>query len=124
MKSKTVKLKNIADMVQPIKRLMKQEVPVKAAYNIAKNIKKVDEEWSLIVQFGNSLVAKYGKENESGTPEIKSEDVEAIKSYNDEIAQYLETEIELEYYPIPLSDLENCKLSVSDTMALEVLIEE
>jgi hypothetical protein len=116
-----IKLIQIYDMEEPLKKVMKQDVPIKIAYKLAKNIKKINDEYMIIVNQKNNLIKKYGKESEGVISVLQ----ENINKYTEEFSEYLNTEIELDIDKINISELGNSiKISTMDIIALDLILEE
>lgn len=92
----------------------------KTTYNIARIVKKVDQESALYNDLRVKIVQKYGTENEGkGTYTIPSENKEGFER---EIKELHETEFDIERYKLETSEIEGVKLTPVEIQALEPMI--
>lgn len=117
--TKTMKLKDLYVMLEPLKKLASQQVPIKAAYSLSKTMKVLNLEYEIIDAQRLSLLAKYTEKDD------KDQDVLNKTMFLQDFNEYLEAETEIQFSPIKMSELgDEVRLSASEIMALEVLIAE
>ena len=111
----------------PTGGLLKEKLPLVTKYWLTDLAKKVAVEKALVEELKNEMIKKYGVTAEDGSVAIPiyvdSEDPESPKkvlnpnyiSFDKEFSELLNTEKELEYKPIKLSDID--KLETTENYA-------
>lgn len=101
----------------------------KAAYNVSKIMRRLTKELKEARALNEKIMAEYVEKNEDGTtkfdvetklPVFKSE--EAEKEYFAKHKDFLETEFEIDCYPIKLDDLGTIKLSPHEINAIHDIL--
>lgn len=109
-------IKSILSATDTLSRLVKQTLPVKQSYKLAKLIKAVDAEISVYDSERIKLCERYGTLNkEKNNYEINDRD-----SFNEEIKELQSQEVELDIKPVEIGGLE---LSAQDIINIEPFIE-
>jgi hypothetical protein len=127
-----MKLMDVIDCRQALTRLMQQRVKADklstdVAYDLMKNLRKLDREVRFYQAENARLVRKYGKpklgpdDKPTGDWEIAQTDVEALSDYWKEHDKLMDRDIELDLWPIDEEQLSNFSLSVADRAALYIL---
>ncbi|KKR00038.1 MAG: hypothetical protein UT24_C0018G0020 [Candidatus Woesebacteria bacterium GW2011_GWB1_39_12] len=115
-------LQRIYNMASSLRKLIQQEVPVKVAYQLAKNVRVIDDEYQLIEKQRADLIRKHGEVQEDGSTRVADENVAA---FTKEMAEYLRTSTEVDVKSVSISDLgDNCKLTPQEVIDLEGLLVE
>lgn len=106
----------------------KDKVPVKLSFAIVKNFNKLQSAYTDCNIARKLLLEKYAERGEDG--EIILIDgreqiaAEHFKQWNEEVAELLAIDVEVNVYTIDLSVIENLELGVSDMAAIEFMIRE
>lgn len=110
--------------------LLKEKLPIVTKYWINDLAKKVTAEKESIESLKNEMIKKYGKEDENGNVSIPMF-LEEEKKFNPDYLAFekdfsalLQTEKELEYKPLKLSDFENLKTASNYTTLFKLIIPE
>lgn len=117
-----IKISKLLDMKPVIEKLVEQDVPVSAGYDLMKIVKTFDIELELYTKAKKKLFDKYGKEDkEKKSVSIPKEKVEAFKK---DLEKLLDKEIKLEVTKIKVSSLGNTvKLSTIELLKIDLIIE-
>jgi hypothetical protein len=120
-----VKLKNIQIFYarEILDKIKDSELPVKIAYKLAKIINKIDEQYLLIDNQRNTLVKKYGKE-ENGQIYVQKDDTDNFDKFLEDFNELLEIEEDIEVEQFSIDDLEKVNLSINELNSIEFLIKE
>lgn len=99
---------------------------VKLAYSIMKTSKKVRSELEIIEEMRRKLLDKYVDKDKEGKPIVKNDNFQITnqKDLDKEWFDFLNTEIELDVWFIPLEALEEVKLSILELTTIEKFIVE
>ena len=105
------------------KRLGEATLPVKTSYWVGKRLKAVESELRDYDRHHNELVKQYGApvEGQPGRLQVKPECMEEFIKL---VTELQEIAVELPFEPFSISDLENAKLSVRDTVLLDKFLVE
>jgi hypothetical protein len=113
----TIKLGELKRIEGSVRKILEMRLPVKAAYNLGKALKRVLKEIEHIDEFRNELIKKYGEvRGEEGNIEIIDPDKK--KGFFEEMSTLLEEEISFEFRPIDISVLE-----IKDSQGKDMLSE-
>lgn len=113
---------------EPLQKLAKKEVKARLALTIGRMLKEIEREIANFNEARMNLIRKYGETDENnelitdekGSCTIKKE---YIKTFNEELKELTETEIEINGNKLNLDDLENLDFTPVDMAILEPLIE-
>ena len=111
-----IKLNDLIESQESLGILLNQPLPIKTAYHLSKTVKKIQSEITQFHESRNQLIRKYGSEaiEGSGDFEIRKDDKDAVKMFEDDVKELLALEVEIpNYEPIPYSDIENSNISIS-----------
>ena len=125
----TVRLRNIIDGTEVLRKLAGQPLKGRTAFQVSKILKKLEEELSLFNSTRVELIKKYSKvdennqiiQDENGNVQLQED---KLNDFNNEIAELLNTQIEINSGKIKLVDIEDINFTPAEMMALEELIEE
>ena len=127
---------NILDAESAIATIDRTPLPTKVSYYLGKTLNKMVKELKAISKKREEMMAKYGEEkiptDKEGNP-IKGADgnpvpatrtipVEKTEEVNKEFEAFLEEKVELSIWELPLSMLEQVKLSPLQLRNLDVFI--
>ena len=123
-----INLSEIVNAVEPLKTLSNSKIKGRAAYRVAKFLKRVEEEYQLFETTRMNLVQEYCKKDDKGEPIIVdnsySIDQERVAEFNTEINKLLNTTVTIDMDPISMDDLGDIEFTPGDIMLLEKFIEE
>lgn len=113
----TITLGELSEVVSSLNNFVKIPLPAKYAYRFQKVAKQLQAEWNDLRKQHDNLVRKYGKENEDGTLiQVTPENgPQYLKERNELMAETLTIEFE----PMPISLLEDGKMSIQDMAWLD-----
>lgn len=113
-----------------------EKISVKLGYRVTKVIKKVEPEVKSANEAQLALLKKYGTPIMEEVPGEKKEGEEPkmqesgrydlgenVEVFEKEYDEFLKQELELDVLPLPLSDLEDLKLTVREINSLDPFIE-
>ena len=117
-----VKLGQLKISEKALLNLSQQPLSITVAFQISQLIKQVAPELQELESQRLRLIEKYGTKNaEDDTITVLSDN---IASFAQELSPLLETEIDLNFEKIPLSQInEDVKISSADLIALEPFID-
>jgi hypothetical protein len=127
-----MKLIDILECQQALTRLMQQRVqadklPTEVAYDLMKNLRKLDHEVRYYRAENARLVRKYGKpklgpdDKPTGDWEIAQTDVDALSDYWEEHDKLLDRDVEIDLWTINEEQLSGFSLTVADRAVLSIL---
>lgn len=111
--------------------LIHKQLPVKVSYAISKNISKIERELDIYNKERQKLLDKYCVKDEKGeniideNNQLKIAD-EHLDTWNKEINELLDIEVDIYIHKFKLDDLLQCNLEVSpaDLSLIDYMIEE
>lgn len=104
-----VKLSEILNAREILGKLSDEKLPVKAAYSVAKLVKRVNEELNTFNDMRQALLKKY--EGEEQTAELQSK-------LREEFEEVLETEVSIEISKIDLTNTD-IELTAKEVLVIE-----
>lgn len=117
-----IKISQLLDMKPVIEKLVEQDVPVSAGYDLMKLVKLFDSELGLFNASKKKLFDKYGKEDkEKKTISIPKEKIEVCKK---DFESLLNKEIKIEVKKVKVGSLGDIKLTTIDLLKIELIIEK
>jgi hypothetical protein len=99
-----IKLSSLLAKKEALIQLVNKQLPVRASFKLGKTVRLINTELSEYEKVRTDLVKKYGKETENGDFTV-IKDTPEMKSFQEELSQILDEEIEIDIQPISLSDL-------------------
>ncbi len=129
-----MKVKEARTTFEALQGLMAKKLPIKMAFAVQKNEKKLREVVEFADKRQNDIVEKNAKRNDKGEM-IPSDDGKGIliddrESFIAEMNELVDTDMPVEFDKIAMSDIERCdedrfeSLSPKELSALECMIEE
>ena len=116
-----LKLETLVSSVTPLRTLFSKEIPVSVGFNISKTVKAIEENIKIYDESREALIKKYGTENEDGTYTVPPK---AVKKFEAEHRELLETEVDLQADQISIEKLGDIKMSASEIYTLNWLLIE
>lgn len=129
-----MKVKDARKTLEALQGLMSKKLPIKMAFAVQKNEKKIREVVEFADKRQNDIVEKNAKKDDKGEM-IPSEDgkgilIEDREAFITEMNELVETDMPVELDKVAMSDIERCdedrfeSLSPKELSALECMIEE
>lgn len=106
----------------PLGELIKQPLPIKSAYWLAKLARQIGEQYAIIDQLRAKLIVQYGTDDGKGNTTIKpgDENWQAFASAFNELME-MTADLKGEKVKVPAND--DLTVSPADLMALEEFVE-
>jgi len=115
-----VKLETVLNSIQALRKIAAEPLPVKYGYRISKILKAVENEMQIFDNLRIALVQRLGEEKEGGEYVVKPENQD---EFTKELTELLNQEIELNCEKIQLDWIGDVKLTYSEALTLEYLLE-
>jgi uncharacterized membrane-anchored protein len=126
----TVKLKDAVESTDILRQLAGVKLKGRAAFNVAKMLKQLEDELNLFNETRTKLIQQYADKDENGELKINPDTNEYMFSdenmnkFVEEINGVLNGEIEVNANKLRLEDLEDSDFTPVQMMALEAFVEE
>lgn len=126
----TVKLKDAVESTDILRQLAGVKLKGRAAFNVAKMLKQLEDELNLFNETRTKLIQQYADKDEDGELKINPDTNEYMFSdenmnkFVEEINGVLNGEIEVNANKLRLEDLEDSDFTPVQMMALEAFVEE
>ena len=119
-----VTIKEILEGQDTLQKLSHQPLPGRAAFQIGRLLKKLEEVLASYNEVRVKLIEKYAKKNEDGTFEVNDNNeyqftTENMQAYVSEINSVIADEVEVEARPINFKDIENLEFTAAEMTFLE-----
>lgn len=118
-----VKVREIVDAMAAMAAFAQKELPAKAAYRVAKLVRKMNAEFQHVTEAKNGVIRKYGKpvDGKAGQYQL---DRDHSAEANKELEALLDAEVDLEgCMPVAWADVAGLQLAPAVLADLEVFIE-
>lgn len=125
-----IKLRQVIDSINVMQRISQRELPGRVAYNVAKLLRQIENEFNLFDDTRKKLLEKYADKNEDGTLKINEEtneyvlSTENLKSLTEEVNLLLDTTITLNANRIKITDISDLAFTPVEMAMIEEYIEE
>ncbi len=120
----TIRLNDILNSIPIFREISNKSLPIKTAYQLARLIRELDRESTTFDESRRKIIEKYAERDENG--EFKQTDEgnviimpEQINACNQEMAELLDTEIEINVEPIEIESLASIELTPAQMFSLE-----
>ena len=119
-----VTIKEILEGQDTLQKLSHQPLPGRAAFQIGRLLKKLEEVLASYNEVRVKLIEKYANKNEDGTFEVNDNNeyqftAENMQAYVSEINNVIADEVEVEAKPINFKDIEKLEFTAAETTFLE-----
>ena len=111
--------------------LTQKQLPIKISYAIAKNISKIESELKIYNKEREKLIDKYAEKDDKGENLIDENNQlkildEHLQTWNKDINELLDIEVEIEIHKFKLDDLLNSNIDITaaELMLIDYMIEE
>ena len=122
-----IKLGELDSILISMQSILNKELPIKIAYKFSKLQKSLLEEYKIFQENKQKLIDKYGEKDEEGNLIIKDDKIMILSQYldafNAEFSDFLEIEVEINFEPIKIEDL-NIEITPEVLMNLDKFIIE
>lgn len=118
--------KILADITK-LREISKKELPIKASYAIAKNLKKIEDELEIYYKEREKLIDKYAEKDENGKIKVDNNGFIIFKDkegWDKEIKELLAIENDIKIRKFPIDVLEGYNMSPAELMLIEYMIED
>ncbi|MCK5763630.1 MAG: hypothetical protein KAH05_05880 [Clostridiales bacterium] len=111
-----ITLAEIKSLEDSLSKIFEKDVDIKVAYRLSSVLKRLSEEMEKLEESRIKLIKKYGTEDEEtkSMTVLPEQSQIFIETFND----LMQLEIELDFEPILLDDLDGIKLSAKDILGL------
>ena len=120
----TIRLNDILNSIPIFREISNKSLPIKTAYQLARLIRELDRESTTFDESRRKIIEKYAERDENG--EFKQTEEgnviimpEQINACNQEMAELLDTEIEINVEPIEIENLASIELTPAQMFSLE-----
>lgn len=113
--------------ITKLREISKRELPIKASYAIAKNLKKIEDELEIYYKEREKLIDKYAEKDENGKIKVDNNGFIIFKDkegWDKEIKELLAIENDIKIHTFPIDVLEGYNMSPAELMLIEYMIEE
>ena len=122
-----VVLKEILEGQEVLQKLSQQPLPGRAAFQIGRLLKKLEEILNSYNDVRLKLVEKYAKRKENGEFDLNEKNeyqftVENMQAYVEELNTMIADEVEVEANPINFKDIEKLEFTAAEATYLEPFI--
>lgn len=129
MKIKLTNSELTSSFVEALKELSTIRTNSKVAYNTAKTIKSTNSAFEVYSEARKAILETRCTKGEDGKPKIEKneyvfESDEVKKEVLDNISELNKAEVELEVFPVKLSELNNVEISANVIFGLKDFIQE
>lgn len=119
-----VTIREILEGQDTLQKLSHQPLPGRAAFQIGRLLKKLEEVLASYNEVRVKLIEKYAKKNEDGMFEVNDNNeyqftAENMQAYVSEINSVIADEVEVEARPINFKDIENLEFTAAEMTFLE-----
>lgn len=114
-----ITLKEVVKKNNALREISEKHLPVKISYAVSKNLMRLQEECELVEKSRIKLLESYAKKDNAGNPIIENGQYQLGENqtvFGKEFEKYLDSEIEVEIYQIPISELEKLDESRYDAL--------
>ncbi len=120
-------LKEILEGQEVLQKLSQQPLPGRAAFQIGRLLKKLEEILNSYNDVRLKLVEKYAKRKEDGEFDLNEKNeyqftAENMQAYVDELNTMIADEVEVEANPINFKDIEKLEFTAAEATYLEPFI--
>jgi hypothetical protein len=116
-----IKLSKIINSVSTFKTLTQQTTNIRVAYKIAKILSVLQAELDIFEQTKFNLLQKYEEKDETGKPTISDANLEIIKA---ELNTLIEEEVEVDFQPIPILEVGQLNMTISNMMLIDFIFKD
>lgn len=119
----------LLNSIPTLRKLSKEQLPIKISYTISKNIKNIEEELVVYEEERQKLIKKHAELDKEGKPKVNDNGNYVIKQenqldFNGEVLELMSIETDVNISKIDLNALEGLKISPSELTSVNFMIEE
>ena len=121
-----VQLRELQALAQGITSILEEKLPAKAAYWLARNGDKLDQELRAFEKTRIATLEKHARKDKDGKAVIKGKEYQLDKreAFEVEMNKFLDEEVEVDLKPISLETLGDVKLKTIDMIRLQKIIKD
>lgn len=111
-----IKLGNIIESLDVLRKLMNSNLTIKLSYLMVKNIDEIEKEIQIYDKIKNQLIEKYGEKDSEGNikkGEGNSVKIIDVENWNKDHGDLLENEIEINIRKIKEEELIGCDCNIT-----------
>lgn len=121
--------KELLNSIPTLRKLSKEQLPIKISYTISKNIKNIEEESVIFEEERQKLLKQYAELDKEGKPKINDKGHYIIKNENQAdfdkgVLELLSIETDVNISKIDLNALEGLRISPSELTSIDFMIKE
>lgn len=109
---------------KPLSKLKTQNLPIKVAYKLNKNIHLISEQLKFIEEQRLTLIKKYGSSTKDGGYYIDKNDVNSYNKFANDFMEILQIEESIDILPFNLDELSDVCLTSDDLDMISFLVSE
>lgn len=113
--------------ISSLRALSQKQLPIEVSYKIAKNIRNIEQDLAIYEQERKKLIDKYVEKDLEGNPKLDDNNNYIIKdklNWNKDVLELLSFETDVEIEKIDIKELDGLKISPSELIAIDYMIEE
>lgn len=113
--------------ISSLRALSQKQLPIEVSYKIAKNIRNIEQDLAIYEQERKKLIDKYVEKDSEGNPKLDDNNNYIIKdklNWNKDVLELLSFETDVEIEKIDIKELDGLKISPSELIAIDYMIEE
>lgn len=113
--------------IAKLREISQKQLPIKASYAIAKNLKKIEDELEIYYKEREKLIDKYAEKDENGKVKVDESGFIVFRDkegWDKEIEELLAIENDIKIHTFPIDVLEGYNMSPAELMLIEYMIEE
>ncbi|MHA2013298.1 MAG: hypothetical protein ACTSWG_13090 [Candidatus Helarchaeota archaeon] len=119
-----IKLSLLINSINSLNELIKKDLPIKVAYALSKNIKKINDEMRAFEDIKNKLFEKYGEDIEEKGKKFKRIKEENLKIYQEELNKIIDDVCEIDIHKVKIDQFEDVKIKPGDLIAISFMLED
>ena len=119
-----MKIANLKIKIKAFQKLAGMDMPVRTAWKIQQNIAMLEKDFQIAENLRNDIIRKYGEDDGKGNVVVVDEEKRAIVIDELNKLDDTETENEITFKKVKLSELGNIKVAPADLYALSDVIED
>ncbi|MCC3870295.1 hypothetical protein [Terrisporobacter mayombei] len=122
--------RKMVENMQSLITVSQKQLPVKVSYAIAKNIRKIENEFAEYNIEREKLLGKYSLKNEEGKVVVDENNLvkikeECIEACNKDLKELLDIEVDINIHKFKFEDLGNItSISAGELLAIDYMIQE
>ena len=113
-----IKLHTLPQSIESLNKIIEKDIPIKLSYKLIKLYKKLTKEVEQYEESRMKLINKYGEKKEDGQLNVRENGIvtinpENMQKFQQELLELGDIDIEMEFNPIKLEELEDAGVAMS-----------